>query len=457
LIINSSKLNMAPKIENDPLEGSVEILENRLYYKAFPVDPKAPGSNIPNHTTLTVNRSTGPTSVNRRIHYFSIDTELVYWNFFLDFGPLNLGQLYRFCTKLNSKISDPRLCNRIICFYSRTVPNKRTNAIYLICAWRILYLNQTPEEACHEFIGAILPEQYKSESRQNSPRSVSDIRTSKTLADIPPFHDASPCQCTYNLNLLDTLRGLAKARMHNFFNFDNFPIDEYEHFEQVENGDLNWIVKGKILAFAGPQYRRQVTSEGCYTLTPKDFIPYFQKKKVGLVVRLNKKFYNENEFRNAGIEHFEQYYLDGSCPPMEILQKVLQAFESVPRDKGFAVHCKAGLGRTGTCIGAYIMKHYRFTAAEVIGWMRICRPGMVIGPQQHFVQDIEQRMWHEGDLQRMKVERGISFLPSIKSLSVHEHGTQDEGHDAVRGRAGQADALLSRRLHGNRDTREGIW
>ena len=37
-------------------------------------------------------------------HYFSIDEELVYWNFFLDFGPLNLGQLYRFCTILKNKL-----------------------------------------------------------------------------------------------------------------------------------------------------------------------------------------------------------------------------------------------------------------------------------------------------------------------------------------------------------------
>ncbi len=60
------------------------------------------------------------------------------------------------------------------------------------------------------------------------------------------------------------------------------------------------------------------------------------------------------------------------------------------------MHCKAGLGRTGSCIGAYMMKHYGFSAREAIGWMRVCRPGSVIGPQQHFLESIQARMWEEG-------------------------------------------------------------
>ena len=74
-----------------------------------------------------------------------------------------------------------------------------------------------------------------------------------------------------------------------------------------------------------------------------------------------------------------------------------------------AVHCKAGLGRTGTLIGAFMIYKWGFTASEAIGLMRMMRPGVslhcsctrpfirgvlnllmylaqsVVGPQQHFL------------------------------------------------------------------------
>jgi len=451
----------------DALSGAVEIMQGRLYYNAFVTDPRSHNSDIVNCTYLADqaqgrddDQQSSPTK--RKVHFFSIDQELVYWNFFLDFGPLNLGQLYRFCQKLNMKLQDPRLSNRVLVFFSNASFAKRANAMYLLSAWQVLYMGCSPEDSCAPFKSAVFPDNY-GESRQNSPRSVTS-RDQSTLSAVPPFHDASPCVCTYDLNILDCLRGLAKARANKFFSFDNFNIKEYEYFEQVENGDLNWIAQNKFLAFAGPQFKRNVTREGCYTLTPQDYIPYFQSKNVGLVVRLNKKMYEENDFRKAGIEHFEQYYLDGSVPTIPILQKIIQAFEAVPKDQGIAVHCKAGLGRTGTCIGAYIMKHYRFSAREVIGWMRICRPGMVIGPQQHFLVDIEQQMWYEGEVMRLKPSKGISTrrnshrgkknrsgsLPGIEELSVGEQQAlqYDAKSEALICRAGQADALLSRRVRG---------
>lgn len=58
-----------------------------------------------------------------------------------------------------------------------------------------------------------------------------------TTSALPPFHDASPCACTYDLTIMDCLCGLAKAKLYRFFDFvdlDDFDVEEYEHFEQVE-------------------------------------------------------------------------------------------------------------------------------------------------------------------------------------------------------------------------------
>mmetsp|Transcript_24512 Transcript_24512/g.53697 ORF Transcript_24512/g.53697 Transcript_24512/m.53697 type:complete len:475 (-) Transcript_24512:279-1703(-) len=243
----------------------------------------------------------------------------------------------------------------------------------------------------------------------------------QTIDRLPPFHDASPYKCHYHLTLRDCLAALVKARQFRFFDWgDRFDVKEYEHFEQVENGDLNWIVKDKILAFAGPSFVKTVSPEGYCTLSPNDYIPYFKRKNIGLVVRLNKKNYEETQFTNAGMDHYEEVYTDGSCPHMDTLQKVVASFERVvaTQNKGFAVHCKAGLGRTGTCIGAYLMKHYRMTAKEVIGWMRICRPGMVIGPQQEFLEQIQPIMWYEGDAMRAANSPSLSQLATNMSMSM---------------------------------------
>lgn len=240
-----------------------------------------------------------------------------------------------------------------------------------------------------------------------------------------PFHDATPITCTYNCTVYDCLLGLAKALHYNFFNFDTFDVEEYEHFEQVENGDLNWHVEGKWLAFAGPHENSEVTADGYKTLTPDDYGPYFQKKGVTLVVRLNKKYYDERKFLKYGIRVLDLYYLDGSNPPPNILARFLREVEANPG--GVAVHCKAGLGRTGTCIGCYLMKHYKFTAAEVIGWLRICRPGTIIGPQQHFMVEMEPIMWREGDLFRQRNTEHQSNVDgvsaSLGSLALGSHSS----------------------------------
>ncbi|VDK82635.1 unnamed protein product [Dibothriocephalus latus] len=180
-------------------------------------------------------------------------------------------------------------------------------------------------------------------------------------------------------------------------NFETFDLDEYEYYEKVENGDLSWIIPKKFIAFSGP-HSQSMLDHGYPVHSPEYYLPYFHKNGVSTVIRLNKKMYDANRFIDAGIQHYDLFFPDGGVPPDSIMRQFLDICEKSPG--AIAVHCKAGLGRTGTLIACYMMKHFRFSAAEAIAWVRICRPGSIIGRQQNWLADRQAWCWIEGDLLR---------------------------------------------------------
>ncbi|PSN49835.1 Dual specificity protein phosphatase CDC14A [Blattella germanica] len=221
---------------------------------------------------------------------------------------------------------------------------------------------------------------------------------------------------------MDCLQAVHKALNLGFFNFDDFDVDEYEYYERVENGDLNWIVPQKFLAFCGPHAKSKI--ENGYPLhAPESYFSYFRRNNVSTVIRLNKKIYDANRFTEAGFDHLDLFFIDGSTPSDPIMKQFLTIAENSPG--AVAVHCKAGLGRTGSLIGCYIMKHYHFTAHETIAWIRMCRPGSIIGHQQQWLEEKQSHMWLQGNLHRSQNNENINVYPkhpygiySIKNKSL---------------------------------------
>uniref|UniRef100_A0A3P9P346 protein-tyrosine-phosphatase n=1 Tax=Poecilia reticulata TaxID=8081 RepID=A0A3P9P346_POERE len=307
-------------------------------------------------------------------HFFSTDEEFIYESFYADFGPLNLAMLYKYCCKLNKKLKSFTMSRKKLVHFTSYDQKKRANAAFLIAAYSVIYLKRSPDEAYRTLI-----------SGNNTPYL--------------PFRDAAVADSTFHLAVLDCLQGVHKALQHCFLDFETFSFEEYEHYERVENGDMNWIIPGKILAFSSPHARNRV--ENGYPLHgPEAYFEFFSQNNVTDVVRLNKKLYESRRFEDAGFEHHDFFFMDGSTPSDLIVRRFLHVCESA--EGAVAVHCKAGLGRTGTLIACYLMKHFRFTAAEAIAWIRICRPGSIIGPQQNFLEEKQHSLWVQGDVHRSK-------------------------------------------------------
>ena len=71
-------------------------------------------------------------------------------------------------------------------------------------------------------------------------------------AGFKPFRDATMGVCTYKCTVLDCLQGLEYGIKMGWYDYKTFNYKEYEHYEKVEHGDMNWIVPGRFLAFSGP-------------------------------------------------------------------------------------------------------------------------------------------------------------------------------------------------------------
>jgi len=151
----------------------------------------------------------------------------------------------------------------------------------------------------------------------------------------------------------------------------------------------------------------------------KNVLSHFSKRNVGLVVRLNSELYSPTYFTALGINHLDMIFDDGTCPPLHMVKKFIRlAHEMITvKHRAIAVHCKAGLGRTGCLIGAYLIYRYGFTANEIIAYMRFMRPGMVVGPQQHWLH-LNQGTFREWWWEDILKDKLAAALPSTPTKSI---------------------------------------
>lgn len=256
-------------------------------------------------------------------------------------------------------------------------------------------------------------------------------------ADPPlmPFRDAGYSRADYGITVQDVVYGVWRAKEQGFCALPTFDLEEYERFERVDQGDFNWLTPD-FLAFASPQHtpiERIPKESPLYATLPstieavdahptlpgpfKNVLKHFYSRNIGLVVRLNSELYSPSFFEALGIEHLDMIFDDGTCPPLTTVRKFIDLAHQMitVKKRGIAVHCKAGLGRTGCLIGAYLIYRYGFTANEIISYMRFMRPGMVVGPQQHWLhlnQGIFREWFLEDKYERKMCDKLSKMVPT---------------------------------------------
>lgn len=274
-----------------------------------------------------------------------------------DYGPINICCIINFCNFIDEKMQNPELIHRNIVYYIYLL-NERNNA-YL--------LNSVFMMGCYLII-------------------KKNICVNKVIFDILHIFNEHPCyfiDCIsewggYYSSIIDCLRAISFIYKNDIEDLNNFNIEDYEYLTNYSQRDMN-IIANKFIAMACP------SQKNIY-----DVCNELKKRNVKLVIRLNENNnYDSKIFETQNIDVLDLYFDDYSVPSIKIIKKFMNAVNNIEYSDKVAIHCRAGLGRTGILICIWLIIKLNFKPAEAIAYIRIMRPGSIMGNQGFFLESIE--------------------------------------------------------------------
>lgn len=366
-------------------------------------------------------------SASNNAHFFNIDHLITYSSFNADFGPASLGVFIRVFHEIEREMAA----------HQQQQHQQNTHAPLVVCCGSSVYTAHNAACIVAAF-GVVVLEQ--------SPAAVK-AAFAKLSSKLLPFRDAGVGPSTFDSGLEDIVDAFVLARRHRWLPPDwrAFALEAYERVEEMF--DAHVIVPGLFVALSTPDTGRDGASIS-------RLLPLFSALNVRLVIRLSDPpLYSDVEFQRNGISTAKMPFADGAVPTdahirefMDSCNTVFDNFACGPevdepkmtdaqirkarsdallfknnnnynitgssnsgktaggeqiskknkkkKIRGMvAVHCNAGLGRTGTMIALALMHRYADARArEVISWIRLCRPGSILGRQPHFLLTCESRL-----------------------------------------------------------------
>ncbi len=146
---------------------------------------------------------------------------------------------------------------------------------------------------------------------------------------------------------------------------------------------FSWIEKPLLAALARPS-------------APEDFT-WLRAQGVEVLASLTEDRPRRDWTDDAGLLVFHEPMEDMEAPTQEQLERVVSAMiRAMDLNKGVAVHCGAGLGRTGVVLAAYFVARGA-TAQNAIARVRRLRPGSIETDEQaEAVEHYARRRKREG-------------------------------------------------------------
>jgi len=327
------------------------------------------------HVLITQNKAE---LLDKAFYCFKIDPAIMYHPFCDDFGPMNMACTIRFIKQLDSALAScasKSTGQLVICVDAGR--RSLTNAVMLLGSYLVLKNDMNLEQVVKCFAGIPL-----------------DL--------LEDFRDTTHLPPDFGLTLRDCWGGLVQGKQCGWLArptcadsplWGEIDIEEYEHDDSPSNADLHQVVPGKLIAFRGPRdlggaMYADDAARGTRKFSPAYFAGMFREMSVSDVVQLNEEAYDARAFEDAGIKHHALAFDDCTEPPGPLVAAFLAIVGAA--EGAVAVHCKAGLGRTGTLIAVWMMRSHGFTARTAMGWLRVMRPGSVIGAQQGFLCRVQR-------------------------------------------------------------------
>jgi atypical dual specificity phosphatase len=132
--------------------------------------------------------------------------------------------------------------------------------------------------------------------------------------------------------------------------------------------NFTWIEKPLLAALARPESDAELA--------------WLRKQGLELLVSLTEEPPRKDWINDAGLLLFHVPMVDMEPPEQEDLARCLSALvKAHDRGRGVAIHCGAGLGRTGVVLACYFVSK-GLTARNAIARVRRLRPGSIETDEQ---------------------------------------------------------------------------